>query len=66
MALNAALKRPSQLLGAQAATSLKAYQMSIEEFNRELDSLDEEGGRVLRAGPETIEPFLGMKRKRQE
>ncbi len=69
MALNAALRRPSQLLGAHAAAALKAYQMSVEEFNRELGSRAEESvsmGGVLGAGNDATESFLGMKRKRPE
>lgn len=67
VALNAALRRPTQLLGARAAAALHTYQMSIDNFDRELGSLTEEGYvSVGGTGNDAIEPFLGMKRKRQE
>ncbi len=66
VALHAALRHPSQLLGSHGAAALKAYQTSMEEFDRELGSLSDGDGLSLSGtvGVEALGQLLGMKRKR--
>ena len=68
VALHAALKHPSQLLGSHGAAALKAYHARIEEFNKELGALpSKEGQTLMDVAPGDVESqvsYLGIKRKR--